>query len=595
MSEHDDFMHRLRHSTSHIMAQAVLERFPEAKLAIGPAIDEGFYYDFDLPRALTPQDLQAIEARMKEIIPQGQAFEYSEVSEEEARRLFADQPYKLELIDDILKLGRDEYGEASDAPPTLSVYRHGSFVDLCRGPHVSNSREINPRAIKLLNIAGAYWRGREDRPMLQRIYGTVFPTSEELDAYLARLAEIERRDHRRLGKELDLYSTHDIGGAGLIYWHPKGAVIRETIENFWREEHRKRGYDIVYSPHIGRVDLWKISGHWDFYRESMYSPIDIDGIQYLLKPMNCPFAVLMYKTRTRSYRDLPLRWGELGTVYRYERSGVLHGMLRVRGFTQDDAHIFCRPDQLMNEIVGVLDLAFFMLRTFGYEQFDVELSVRDAEHKGKFIGEDSVWENAESALHEALKFRNVAYKVMPGEAKFYGPAIDIKMRDALGRGWQGPTIQVDFNFPERFDLKFVGEDGQDKRPVMVHRTVLGSMERFVGGLIEHYAGAFPVWLAPVQVKVIPIADRHNDYARQVLGKLREAGFRAELDDTADRMNAKVRKAQLEKVPYMLVMGDKEAEAGTVSVRLRSEENLGPRPLDEFIAMAHQAIADKKNV
>jgi len=595
MSEHDDFMHRLRHSTSHIMAQAVLERFPEAKLAIGPAIDEGFYYDFDLPRALTPQDLQAIEARMKEIIPQGQAFEYSEVSEEEARRLFADQPYKLELIDDILKLGRDEYGEASDAPPTLSVYRHGSFVDLCRGPHVSNSREINPRAIKLLNIAGAYWRGREDRPMLQRIYGTVFPTSEELDAYLARLAEIERRDHRRLGKELDLYSTHDIGGAGLIYWHPKGAVIRETIENFWREEHRKRGYDIVYSPHIGRVDLWKISGHWDFYRESMYSPIDIDGIQYLLKPMNCPFAVLMYKTRTRSYRDLPLRWGELGTVYRYERSGVLHGMLRVRGFTQDDAHIFCRPDQLMNEIVGVLDLVFFMLRTFGYEQFDVELSVRDAEHKGKFIGEDSVWENAESALHEALKFRNVAYKVMPGEAKFYGPAIDIKMRDALGRGWQGPTIQVDFNFPERFDLKFVGEDGQDKRPVMVHRTVLGSMERFVGGLIEHYAGAFPVWLAPVQVKVIPIADRHNDYARQVLGKLREAGFRAELDDTADRMNAKVRKAQLEKVPYMLVMGDKEAEAGTVSVRLRSEENLGPRPLDEFIAMAHQAIADKKNV
>jgi threonyl-tRNA synthetase len=431
--------------------------------------------------------------------------------------------------------------------------------------------------------------------MLQRIYGTVFLSREELDAYLAKLAEIERRDHRRLGKELDLYSTHEIGGAGLIYWHPKGAVVRETIENFWRQEHRKRGYDIVYSPHIGRVDLWKISGHWDFYRDSMYSPIDIDGMQYLLKPMNCPFAVLMYKTKTRSYRDLPLRWGELGTVYRYERSGVLHGMLRVRGFTQDDAHIFCRPDQLMNEIVGVLDLAFFMLRTFGYEQFDVELSVRDAEHKGKFIGEDSVWENAESALHQALKFRNVQYKVMPGEAKFYGPAIDIKMRDALGRGWQGPTIQVDFNFPERFDLKFVGEDGQDKQPVMVHRTVLGSMERFVGGLIEHYAGAFPVWLAPVQVKVIPIADRHNEYGRQVLGQLVEAGLRAEIDDSADRMNAKVRKAQMEKIPYMLVMGDKEVEAGTVSVRLRSEENLGPRPLDEFIAMARQVIADKKNV
>lgn len=595
MSEHDDFLHRLRHSTSHVMAQAVLERFPEAKLAIGPAIDEGFYYDFDLPRALTPEDLQAIEARMREIIPQGQVFEYSEVSEEEARRLFVDQPYKLELINDILKLGRDEYGEASDAPPTLSIYRHGSFVDLCRGPHLSNTKEINPKALKLLNVAGAYWRGKEDRPMLQRIYGTVFPTREELDVYLAKLAEIERRDHRRLGKELDLYSTHEIGGAGLIYWHPKGAVIRETIENFWRQEHRKRGYDIVYSPHIGRVDLWKISGHWDFYRESMYSPIDIDGMQYLLKPMNCPFAVLMFKTKTRSYRDLPMRWGELGTVYRYERSGVLHGMLRVRGFTQDDAHIFCRPEQLMNEIVGVLDLAFFMLRTFGYEQFDVELSVRDAEHKGKFIGEDSVWENAESALHQALKLRNVQYKVMPGEAKFYGPAIDIKMRDALGRGWQGPTIQVDFNFPERFDLKFVGEDGQDKRPVMVHRTVLGSMERFVGGLIEHYAGAFPVWLAPVQVKVIPIADRHNEYGRQVLGKLVEAGLRAEIDDSADRMNAKVRKAQLEKVPYMLIMGDKEAEAGSVSVRLRSEENLGPRPLDEFIAMALQSIAGKKNV
>jgi threonyl-tRNA synthetase len=594
VDEQNEVLHKLRHSTSHVMAQAVLERFPEAKLAIGPAIEDGFYYDFDLPRALTPEDLQAIEGRMRELIPQGQPFEYREVSEAEARSLFAGQPYKLELIDDIVKLGRNEYGEADEGPPTLSIYRHGSFVDLCRGPHVSNTREINPKAVKLLSIAGAYWRGKEDRPMLQRIYGTVFQTREGLDAHLAKLAEIDRRDHRKLGKELDLYSTHEIGGAGLIYWHPKGALIRETIENFWRQVHRKRGYDIVYSPHIGRVDLWKISGHWDFYRESMYSPIDIDGIQYLLKPMNCPFAVLMYKTRTRSYRDLPLRWGELGTVYRYERSGVLHGMLRVRGFTQDDAHIFCRPDQLMNEIVGVLDLAFFMLRTFGYEQFDVELSVRDEEHKGKFIGEDSVWQNAESALHEALKLRNVPYKVMPGEAKFYGPAIDIKMRDALGRGWQGPTIQVDFNFPERFDLKFVGEDGQDRRPVMVHRTVLGSMERFVGGLIEHYAGAFPVWLAPVQVKVIPIADRHNDYARQVLTRLLEADIRAEVDDTADRMNAKVRKAQMEKVPYMLVMGDKEVEAGTVSVRLRSEENLGPKPLDEFISLVQQAIAEKKN-
>lgn len=591
----NDQLHRMRHSAAHVMAQAVLDKFPEGKVAIGPAIEEGFYYDFDLPRALTPEDLQDIEARMKNIIPQGLPFEYREVSEAEARRLFANQIYKQELIDDILTKGRDEYGEAAEGPPRLSIYKHGDFVDLCRGPHVANTKEINPQGLKLLSIAGAYWRGDEHRPMLQRIYGTVWPSRQELDAYLHKLAEIERRDHRKLGKELDLYSTHDIGGAGLIYWHPKGALVREVIEDFWRQEHRKRGYDIVYSPHIGRVDLWKISGHWDFYRESMYSPIDIDGMQYLLKPMNCPFAVLMYKTRTRSYRDLPLRWGELGTVYRYERSGVLHGMLRVRGFTQDDAHIFCRPDQLMDEIVGVLDLAFFMLRTFGYEQFDVELSVRDPEDKKKYIGEDAVWENAESSLHQALKFRSVQYKVMPGEAKFYGPAIDIKMRDALGRGWQGPTIQVDFNFPERFDLKFVAEDGQERRPVMVHRTVLGSMERFVGGLIEQYAGAFPVWLAPVQVELIPIADRHNDYARQVLEKLRAAGLRAEVDDSTERMNSKVRKAQMQKIPYMLVVGDKEAEAGTVAVRLRTEENLGPKPLDEFIAMAQQAVAEKRNV
>nr|MBC7246119.1 threonine--tRNA ligase [Chloroflexota bacterium] len=594
--EHEDeFLHKLRHSAAHVMAQAVLEKFPEGKLAIGPAIEEGFYYDFDLPRALTPEDLEEIEARMKQIVSEDHPFEYREISEAEARELFVNQPYKLELIQDILSGGKDEYGEASEEPPKLSIYKHGPFVDLCRGPHVSNTREINPDGLKLLNVAGAYWRGDEHRPMLQRIYGTVWPTSEQLEAYLHKLAEIERRDHRKLGRELDLFSTHEIGGAGLIYWHPKGALIREVIENFWRQEHRKRGYDIVYSPHIGRLDLWKISGHWDFYRDMMYSPINIDGVEYLLKPMNCPFAVLMYKTRTRSYRDLPLRWAELGTVYRYERSGVLHGMLRVRGFTQDDAHIFCRPGQLMDEIVGVLDLAFFMLRTFGYEQFDVELSVRDPANKAKYIGGDSVWETAESALEEALKVRQIEYKVMPGEAKFYGPAIDIKMRDALGRGWQGPTIQVDFNFPERFDLTFVGADGKEHRPVMVHRTVLGSMERFVGGLIEHYAGAFPVWLSPVQVEVIPIADRHNEYARYVLQRLKEAGFRAEIDDSEERMNAKVRRAQLQKIPYMLIVGDKEVQNGTVSVRLRSEENLGPKPLDEFIAMAQQVVEEKKNI
>ena len=587
-----EYLQKLRHSTAHVMAQAVLEEFPGGKVAIGPAIEEGFYYDFDLPRALVPEDLGKIEARMKEIVGEGEPFVYQEVSEDEARKLFADQPYKQELIDGIMAGGVDEDGEASDEPPKLSIYQNGAFVDLCRGPHVANTKEINPNAIKLLHVAGAYWRGDERRPMLQRIYGTAWLSQEELAAYLHKLEEIERRDHRKLGRELDLFSTHEIGGAGLIYWHPKGAVIRETVENFWRQEHRKRGYDMVYSPHIGRVDLWKISGHWDFYRESMYSPIDIDGVQYLLKPMNCPFAVLMYKTKMRSYRDLPLRWAELGTVYRYERSGVLHGMLRVRGFTQDDAHIFCRPDQLTDEVIAVLDLAFFMLRTFGYEEFDVELSVRDQANKAKYIGDDHVWEIAERALHDALGIRKVDFKLMPGEAKFYGPAIDIKMRDALGRGWQGPTIQVDFNFPERFDLTFIGQDGQEHRPVMVHRTVLGSMERFVGGLIEHYAGAFPVWLSPVQVEVIPIADRHVDYARQVLARLREADLRGEVDDSSERMNAKVRHAQLQKIPYMLIVGDKEAQGGTVSVRLRTGQDLGPQPLSEFVALAQKAVAER---
>ena len=588
-------LERLRHSAAHVMAQAVLEKFPDGKLAIGPAIERGFYYDFDLPRSLTPEDLQEIEARMKEIIAEGQPFEYREISAAEARQIFSAQPYKLELVEGILVGGVDEDGEASDGAPSLSIYQHGPFTDLCRGPHLNSTDEINPKGLKLLNVAGAYWRGDERRPMLQRIYGTAWPSQKGLAKHLDWLEEVERRDHRKLGRALDLYSTHEIGGAGLIYWHPKGALIRETIEDFWREEHRNRGYDVVYSPHIGRVDLWKISGHWDFYRESMYSPMDIDGIEYLLRPMNCPFAVLIYKTQTRSYRDLPLRWGELGTVYRYERSGVLHGMLRVRGFTQDDAHIFCQPSQLTDEIVGVLDLAFFMLRTFGYEQFDVELSVRDPANKDKYIGEDSVWQSAEGALHQALKIRDVEYKVMPGEAKFYGPAIDIKMRDALGRGWQGPTIQVDFNFPERFDLTYVGQDGAEHRPVMVHRTVLGSMERFVGGLIEHYAGAFPVWLSPVQAEIIPIADRHKEYAEQVLATLKSAGLRAHLDDSSDRMNAKVRKAQLQKIPYMLVIGDREVEAGTVSVRLRSNENLGPMPVSDFVGLAEEVVAQKQNV
>ncbi len=592
MPEHDD-LERMRHSTAHIMAQAVLDMFPEGKLAFGPPIEDGFYYDFDLPRSLTPDDLGPIEARMREIIKGRYPFVQREVSIEEARELFADQLYKLEQIDRLAAGEKDEHGEALEEPPqTLSIYKHDAFTDLCRGPHMEHTGQINPEAFKLLKVAGAYWLGDETRPMLQRIYGTVWPSREELEAYLERLEEIERRDHRKLGQELDLFSTHDVGGAGLIYWHPKGALIREIIENFWREEHRKRGYDIIYSPHIGKVDLWKISGHWDFYRESMYSPMDIDGVEYLLKPMNCPFAVLIYKTRTRSYRELPLRWAEMGTVYRYERAGVLHGMLRVRGFTQDDAHIFCRPDQLEDEIIGVIDLSQFMLSTFGYSEYLIELSVRDPANKDKYIGNDDIWEMAEGALIRALEVKDLNYTVMPGEAKFYGPAIDIKMKDALGRGWQGPTIQVDFNFPERFDVDYVGEDGREHRVVMVHRTVLGSMERFVAGLIEQYAGAFPVWLAPVQVMIIPIADRHNSYGREVLGRLRAEGLRAELDDSRERMNAKIRQAQLQKIPYMLIVGDREVENGTVSLRLRTEEDLGPRPVEDFIHMVREVVSEK---
>ena len=576
-------LERIRHSAAHIMAEAVLQPFPDAKLGIGPAIAEGFYYDFDLPRSLTPEDVQTIEARMKALIAAGEVFERREISRAEAQELFAGQPYKLELIAD---MPEDEI---------ISTYKQGSFTDLCRGPHVENADQIPADALKLLSVAGAYWRGDERRPMLQRIYGTVWHSKEDLDAYLKKLEEIERRDHRRLGRELDLFSTHEIGGAGLIYWHPKGARIRTIIEDFWREEHYRRGYELLYTPHIGKVDLWKISGHWDFYRESMYSPMDVDGQDYLIRPMNCPFAVLIYKTKTRSYRDLPIRWGELGTVYRYERSGVLHGMLRVRGFTQDDAHIFCRPDQLEDEIIEVIDLAQFMLGSFGYTEHVVELSVRDLANKGKYIGTDEVWEMAEGALLRALEAKKLEYTRRPGEAKFYGPAIDISVKDALGRSWQGPTIQVDFNFPERFDVNYIGEDGREHRVVMVHRTVLGAMERFVGGLIEHYAGAFPVWLAPVQAVVIPIAGRHNEYVRKVQDELQEVGLRVEVDDGAERMGAKIRKAQLQKVPYMLVVGDREVDASKVAIRLRSGEDLGAVPLAEFIQMASEAVETKAQI
>jgi threonyl-tRNA synthetase len=585
--EHSE-LDALRHSTAHVMAQAVLEAFPEGKLAIGPPIKDGFYYDFDLPRPLTPDDLEKIEARMREIIKGRYPFEYREVSADEAREIFADQPYKLELIDGLVAGEGDEYGEKADGPPVISVYTHDTFTDLCRGPHVPDTGKIRPNAFKLLSVAGAYWRGDENRPMLQRIYGTVWPSKKELKAYLRRLAEAEKRDHRRLGKELDLFSIQPDLGSGLVLWHPKGGLVRSLIEDFARQEHLKAGYDLVYSPHIGRSWLWETSGHLDFYRENMYSPLDIEGQEYYLKPMNCPFHIMMYRSRRRSYRDLPMRLAEFGTVYRYERSGVLHGLMRVRGFTQDDAHIFCRPDQVEEEIQHVLDFTLFILRSFGFEEFDVYLSTRPE----KSVGAPERWEQATEALRRAVESRGLTYEVKEGEGAFYGPKIDIDIKDAIGRSWQCTTIQFDFNLPERFGLTFVGTDGQPQQPYMIHRALLGSMERFFGVLIEHYAGAFPVWLAPVQAVVIPIADRHVPYARQVEANLRRAGFRVEVDDRQERMNAKIRNAQLQKVPYMLIVGDREMESGLVAVRLRTGEDLGPQDPKDFESMLREAVERK---
>ena len=564
---------RMRHSAAHVMAEAVLDIFPDAKFAIGPAIEDGFYYDFDLPRSLTPDDLEKIEERMREHVQKAEKFEREVVSREEALEIFADQPYKVELIRDLPE------GE------TISTYKQGNFLDLCRGPHVEDTSKVGP--FKLLSVAGAYWRGDEKRPMLQRIYGTAWKSKEDLEEYLERREEALRRDHRRLGRELDLFSTNEKIGAGLILWHPKGAMVRNLIERFETDEHLKRGYDLVYTPHIASEETYKQSGHLETYGENMYSPMDIEGTPYYLKPMNCPGHIMIYNSQIRSYRDLPIRYAELGTVYRYERSGTLHGMLRVRGFTQDDAHIFCRPDQMLDEAKEVIDLADYFAQIFGY-RYEAFLATRPE----KSIGSDENWERAEAILKQALVERNVDYQIDEGSGAFYGPKIDIKFLDSLGREWTGPTIQVDFNLPERFDANYIGEDGQEHRVVMIHRTVLGSMERFVGGLIEHFAGAFPVWLAPVQAVVIPIADRHLDYANEVAAQLKEAGIRVEVDSGSDRMQNKIRQAQLQKVPYMLVAGDREAEAGAVAVRLRSNENLGAKPVAEFIDMVTKLVESK---
>ncbi len=583
----ESFLYRIRHSAAHVMAEAVLQMFPTAKIAIGPAIDEGFYYDFDLPRALTPEELVEIEARMREIIRGDYPFIRRSISPEEARAIFKDQPFKLELIEGLERGGLDEHGNPLSDKPELSIYQHHQFIDLCRGPHVERTGQINPEAVRLINVAGAYWRGDEKRPMLQRIYGTAWQTRDELDAYLWKLEEAKKRDHRRLGRELDLFSINESVGPGLILWHPNGAMLRHLAEDYCIKEHIRSGYVLVNSPHIGRANLWQTSGHLTWFSDGMYAPMPIDEEEYYAKPMNCPFHIVIYKSKIRSYRELPIRMAEWGTVYRYERSGVLHGLLRVRGFTQDDAHIFCRRDQMPVEIDRTLNFCLDILRHFGLVHFHAYLSTRNPE---KYAGDPADWEQPTEALRAALDRAGIDYDVDEGGAAFYGPKIDLKMVDALGREWQLSTIQFDFNLSERFELEYIGEDGLPHRPYMIHRALLGSMERFIGVLIEHYGGAFPVWLAPTQAVVIPIADRHLEYSLQVAERLRLEDLRVEVDQRSERMNAKIRDAQTLKVPYMLVVGDREVDTGQVALRLRSGDNPGPMPLEEFIERAKADIA-----
>ncbi len=583
-------LYKIRHSLAHVMAQAVLEMFPTGRIAIGPPIEDGFYYDFDLPRALTPEDLEKIEKRMREIIKKKFTFARRELSAAEARDLFANQPYKLELIQGLEAGGVDEYGEPTHAVPVISTYKHDTFEDLCKGPHVENLGDINPRAFKLMKTAGAYWRGDEKREQLQRIYGTAWETPADLEEHLHRLEEAEKRDHRRLGKELDLFSTEpDMLGGGLILWHPKGGLMRHLAEEFTKQEHLAYDYDLVYTPHIGKSTLWETSGHLGFFRDAMYAPLEIDGQEYFLKPMNCPFHIMIYKSQLRSYRDLPMRLAEWGTVYRYERSGVLHGLLRVRGFTQDDAHHFVQQERMPEEIDFVLNFCLHILRSFGFNEVHAYLSTRP---EGKAAGDLSLWQAAEAALEAALKRIGLRYDIDPGGGAFYGPKIDLKIKDALGREWQLSTIQFDFNMPERFDMTYIGEDGQPHRPYMVHRALMGSMERFFGVLIEHFGGAFPVWLSPVQAVLIPIADRHVPYCEEVARRLRAAGLRVEVDTGSERMGNKIRLAQKQKIPYMLVVGDKEQAANQVAVRQRGGEDLGPLDVSAFEAMILEAVAQK---
>jgi threonyl-tRNA synthetase len=566
----------IRHSCAHLMAQAVQELFPGTQVTIGPVIEDGFYYDFSRDKAFVPEDLEKIEKRMKEIAAKDLEIVRTEMSREEVIKKFSDmgEKFKVEIIDSI----------ASDEP--LSVYSQGDWSDLCRGPHVESTKKI--KAFKLLHTSSAYWRGDERNPVLQRIYGTAWNTEKELRLYIKRLEEAKKRDHRKLGKELDLYSVSDDIGPGLILWHPKGARIRHLMEDFWKKEHFKNGYEMVISPHAAKIDLWKTSGHTEFYKENMFSNMDIEGKEYVMKPMNCPFHIQIYKTKLRSYRDLPIRFGELGTVYRYERSGVLHGLLRVRGFTQDDAHLFCRPSQIEEEITKVLDLIVHILQSFGFFEYKIYLSTRP----DKYVGADEGWENATTALENALKNKKLDFEVDPGEGVFYGPKIDIKIKDSLNRYWQVSTVQVDFNLPERFDISYIEEDGQRHQPIMLHRALMGSLERFFGCLVEHYAGAFPLWLAPVQVILLPITDNHAEYAEKLAQRFEESDIRVEKDLRNEKIGFKIREAQLQKIPYMIVLGDKEVESQTLGVRKRRSKETRTLDFESFLEELKSGIDSK---
>lgn len=565
-----------RHSGSHLMAQAVLELFPDACYGIGPAIDDGFYYDFLIDRAFTPEDLENISSRMKQIVKQNIKIEKLVWTREQAIDYFKsrNQALKVELINE-----KVEGGE-------VTVYRQGDFVDFCRGPHVPSTGFL--KHFKLLSVAAAYWKGDERNHSMQRIYGTVFPDREGLEQYERFLAEARRRDHRKLGQELDLYSIQNEVGAGLVLWHQKGGIIRYEIEKYWREQHLRGGYDLIYTPHIARIDLWNTSGHTDFYRDNMFSPIEFDNTRYQLKPMNCPFHIVIFKSRNRSYRDMPMRWAELGTVYRYERSGVLHGLMRVRGFTQDDAHIFCTPEQLEDEVAGLIEFSSNILRTFGFTDLEIFLSTRPE----KYFGDSRDWDLATAALENSLKKHEIPYQVDPGAGVFYGPKIDIKIKDALNRSWQLTTIQIDFNLPRGFNLKYSDDQGKIRQPIMIHRALLGSLERFFGILIEHYGGFFPLWLAPVQVTVVPITERNQEYAREVSLKLVENGIRVDVDGRSEGIGRKIRDAEIQKIPYIIVVGDEEKQKKEITFRIHQKGDQGSMQLERFINGVKKIIEEK---